>query len=112
MPQPSGLWATTCVGKYDDFASRRLHTGVALVRYGDTHSRGLLKLNPSYFAPVMLPDVVKPTIRCVNNNDLRWFSEVFTLVYHIGQGIVEAYLIFAYYYYRDHRWNTSEVPSV
>ena len=46
------------------------HPGVALVRDGNTYSRRLLELHPPYLGLVTQPDVIKPAVGSVNNDDL------------------------------------------
>jgi hypothetical protein len=46
---------------------------------------------------VVQPNFIKPTVRCVNDNNLRRFFEALRLLDHIGDGVIETCFVLADY---------------
>ena len=82
------------------------------MRDSDAYSGRLPELYPSHICLVTPSNVIKPTIGCIDNDDLGRLSKAPSLADNVSQSFAEAILIFADDDNRDHRWNTSEEPSV
>jgi hypothetical protein len=82
------------------------------MRDGNAHSGRLPELYPSHIRLMAASNVIKSSIGCIDDNDLSWLDQAPSLAKDRTKRFVEAILIFADYDDGNHRWNTSEEPSV
>jgi hypothetical protein len=48
-------------------------------------------------------DMIQPACGGVDDDNLGRFAKILSLAYDIGQGLIKAHLVFANYYYGNHR---------
>jgi hypothetical protein len=110
--QPRRLRSATCVSEDDNLAAGRPDADVALVGDADAKFGRWLELQPSHVAIVTSPNVIKPPLGCVHDDDLARFFQALYLTDYIGDRVIEGWLVFAEDDNGDHQWNTSDDPSV